>query len=56
MLTAVTPRVIDISHHNVGPLKGGGIVPNRRWLSALKFRGSSARQPALRIVGNIVIC
>ena len=24
-MTAITPRVIDISHHNVGPLKGGGI-------------------------------
>lgn len=24
-MTAFTPRVIDLSHHNVGPLKGGGI-------------------------------
>jgi hypothetical protein len=24
-MTATTPRVIDISHHNIGPLKGGQI-------------------------------
>lgn len=24
-MTAITPRVVDLSHHNVGPLKGGAI-------------------------------